>query len=136
MRIVYGTSGTKEWAIEWGDWKLVHGVASTDEEGRKQAGVVLESLVRDGQSLLRNFPQSDLDDDVTITVCAECYQASCWQGIHMCDKATHANIVHVKVRVLRMLRWEHESYWLKSIWSDPTNGASSSGLQRVRRRDG
>ena len=53
------------------------------------------------------------DTDI-ITVCAECFMASCWQGIFMCDKARDADITTKTVAELKKLKLEHPSYWEKS----------------------
>ena len=47
----------------------------------------------------------------TITVCAECLQASCWQGVFMCDRSRSAGVVQRTVEELRELGLENESYW-------------------------
>ena len=36
-----------------------------------------------------------------ITVCAECLQASCWQGIFMCHESKHADVIKKTKRELR-----------------------------------
>lgn len=46
-----------------------------------------------------------------ITVCAECLQASCWQGVFMCDKSRFANIVQKTRAELREQKREHSDYW-------------------------
>ncbi len=46
-----------------------------------------------------------------ITVCDKCLQASCWQGIFMCDEAQMAGIVQKTREELRKLNREHPSYW-------------------------
>lgn len=46
-----------------------------------------------------------------VTVCAECLQASCWQGVFMCQKSKNANIVEKTVAELRALGREHPDYW-------------------------
>jgi len=46
-----------------------------------------------------------------VTVCSECLQASCWQGVFMCDKAKSSGTVQKTRRELRKLGLEHESYW-------------------------
>ena len=45
-----------------------------------------------------------------IWVCANCYQASCWAGIFMCDKAVGADLVRIPKWVARKLGLEHEDY--------------------------
>lgn len=46
-----------------------------------------------------------------ITVCDKCLQASCWQGIFMCDEAQTAGIIQKTRKELRKLKREHPSYW-------------------------
>jgi hypothetical protein len=53
-----------------------------------------------------------IKDEDRITVCDNCLQASCWQGIFMCDEARDAGIVVKTVAELRKLKLENESYWL------------------------
>ena len=67
-----------------------------------------------------------LDPDALITVCAECLQASCWQGKFMCDNSKNANIVEITVRSLRILQMENESYWAGSIAARPHPPASAA----------
>ena len=52
------------------------------------------------------------DDDI-ITVCAECLQASCWNGEFMCEKARTAATTTRTVRELRELNYEHPDHWEK-----------------------
>lgn len=54
----------------------------------------------------------EINDSDRITVCDNCLQASCWQGIFMCDEARDAGIVVKTVAELRKLNLENESYWL------------------------
>ena len=46
-----------------------------------------------------------------ITVCDNCFEASCWQGIFMCEKSKNAGIVEKTVDELLELTTEHPSYW-------------------------
>ncbi len=52
-----------------------------------------------------------MKDDDLIPVCDECYMASCWQGMFMCEKSRDAGVIDVSVKELRLLRLEHEQYW-------------------------
>lgn len=52
-----------------------------------------------------------MTDDAIVTVCDQCQQASCWQGIFMCDNARSAGTVEKTVAELRSLNLEHPSYW-------------------------
>lgn len=49
--------------------------------------------------------------DPKITVCNKCLQASCWQGIFMCDNAATAGTVERKVSSLIKRDLEHPDYW-------------------------
>lgn len=53
------------------------------------------------------------DDDRLVTVCDKCLQASCWQGIFMCQDAQNAGTVEKTVRELKALGRENPSYWEK-----------------------
>jgi len=46
-----------------------------------------------------------------IPVCAACLQASCWQGIFLCDESQNADIVYMTTEELTLLNLEHPSYW-------------------------
>jgi hypothetical protein len=52
-----------------------------------------------------------LKDTDKITVCDKCLQASCWQGIFMCDESREAGITEKTVAELRDLNLEHPDYW-------------------------
>lgn len=56
-------------------------------------------------------PQLSPDISVSVTVCDKCLQASCWQGIFMCDEARTAGTVVKTVGELRELNLENEDYW-------------------------
>ncbi len=45
-----------------------------------------------------------------ITVCAECLQASCWQGIFMCHESKHADVIKKTKRELISLGYENQCY--------------------------
>lgn len=51
-----------------------------------------------------------MDEDL-ITVCDKCLQASCWQGIFMCDDSQTAGVVEKTRRELKKLGREHPSFW-------------------------
>jgi len=50
--------------------------------------------------------------DETITVCAECLRACCWQGIFMCDAAQTADITKKTRRELIPLHLESTDYMI------------------------
>jgi hypothetical protein len=52
-----------------------------------------------------------LTDDYKVTVCDRCLQASCWQGVFMCDEAREAGIIVKTVAELRALNREHSDFW-------------------------
>jgi hypothetical protein len=54
---------------------------------------------------------ANLKPEDKVTVCDACLQASCWQGIFMCDEARDAGIVVKTVAELRELKLENEDYW-------------------------
>jgi hypothetical protein len=47
----------------------------------------------------------------TVTVCSNCLQASCWQGIFMCYESDKAGTVEKTREELKQLDLEHPSYW-------------------------
>jgi hypothetical protein len=47
-----------------------------------------------------------------ITMCDQCLQASCWQGMFMCDNAQQAGTVRKRRSTLLKLKLEHPSYLL------------------------
>jgi hypothetical protein len=53
--------------------------------------------------------------DELITVCDKCLQASCWQGIFMCNDSQTAGTVQKTKDELRKLNREHPSYWKTDI---------------------
>lgn len=54
-----------------------------------------------------------------VTVCDRCLQASCWQGVFMCDDARSAGTREVSVVQLALLHREAPDYWFR----DPNTGA-------------
>lgn len=52
-----------------------------------------------------------MSDNDQITVCAECLQASCWQGIFMCYESGNADIVKRTRKELVAMGIEHPSYF-------------------------
>ncbi len=53
--------------------------------------------------------------EVTVTVCAECLCACCWQAEFMCDKARNADITEKTIKELEELNLENPEYWKKDI---------------------
>lgn len=47
----------------------------------------------------------------TITVCAECKCASCWQGLFMCQAAGSVGTVEKTREELEALDYEHPRFW-------------------------
>lgn len=41
-----------------------------------------------------------------VTVCAECFRASCWHGEWLCEESRHADLVDLPVSRLRELNRE------------------------------
>jgi hypothetical protein len=56
-----------------------------------------------------------MSEDDLITVCDACLQASCWQGVFLCDKAQNAGVVQMKRSELRKMGREHPSYWVTDL---------------------
>lgn len=50
-------------------------------------------------------------DTLLVTVCDKCLQASCWQGVFMCDDSQNAGTVEKTKYELKKLNLEHPSYW-------------------------
>jgi hypothetical protein len=50
----------------------------------------------------------------TVTVCASCLKASCWQGEFYCDDYKSAGTVEKTMTELLELDREHWSYWSPS----------------------
>jgi hypothetical protein len=48
-----------------------------------------------------------------VLVCSKCYQASCWQGIFMCDESKNADVIEMPIDVLRSMELESEEYWME-----------------------
>ena len=46
-----------------------------------------------------------------VTVCSECFKASCWHGIFMCESAREASTVEMTRRQLLILDKEHPCYF-------------------------
>lgn len=59
----------------------------------------------------------------TVTVCDACLQASCWQGVFMCERSTGAGTVEKTLPELREMAREHPSWW--DI--DPNTGCARRG---------
>ena len=49
--------------------------------------------------------------EATITVCAECLRACCWQGLFMCDKARNADTTQKTRTELEELALEDPGFW-------------------------
>ena len=53
----------------------------------------------------------DMNERRTVTVCAECLCASCWQAVFFCDDYMHADVVEKTVFELEELGLESPHYW-------------------------
>ena len=51
-----------------------------------------------------------MSDSDLITVCDKCLQASCWQGIFMCQQSQNAGIVQKTRGELLAMNLEHPCY--------------------------
>lgn len=49
-----------------------------------------------------------------ITVCSECFRASCWGGEFMCEGSRHAGTTKKGERELDRLAAEHPSYYAQA----------------------
>jgi hypothetical protein len=49
-------------------------------------------------------------DEELITVCDNCYRASCWHGIFMCDDSDIAGTIELSRRELLRINKEHPDY--------------------------
>lgn len=58
-----------------------------------------------------------MDDTRKVTVCDACSQASCWNGIFMCQESDHAGTVDLTVGELKILDLEHSDYWKPAKFS-------------------
>lgn len=54
-----------------------------------------------------------LKDDWTITVCAACSRATCWQGEFYCEDYRTAGTKEITIAEARRLNRENPTYWLK-----------------------
>ena len=52
-----------------------------------------------------------MEDSKIIVVCDKCLQASCIQGIFMCDESRSAGETTRTVAELKKLGYEHSDYW-------------------------
>ena len=57
--------------------------------------------------------KESIKDTDKIAVCDECWKASCWHGIFMCDAAREADVIFKTAKELRELGLENEDYWHK-----------------------
>ena len=63
----------------------------------------------------------NLTDDTRVVVCAVCRQASCWQGVFLCQAADNSCTAELSVGELRELALENPEYW----HIDPETGVSA-----------
>ena len=62
-----------------------------------------------------------------VTVCNKCFQASCWQGIFMCQRAQNAGTVDMFIEDLMKMGLEHPDHWKQGIGGEPyDNGTGDS----------
>lgn len=54
-------------------------------------------------------------EKLSVTVCAECLCASCWQGMFMCEKARMAGPTQRTGSQLAKLGREHSDWWKESL---------------------
>lgn len=76
-----------------------------------------------------------LKDEWTITVCAKCNCAACWQGEFYCDGAKTASAKEITIREARELNRENPTYWLRDEGIKRRIAASWRTLLRTGQRD-
>ena len=54
---------------------------------------------------------TDKEKNKIVTVCDKCFQASCWQGIFMCQESETAGTVEKSIEELEKLNLENPCYW-------------------------
>lgn len=52
-----------------------------------------------------------MDKNIRITVCDNCFLATCWQGKFMCDEAIESGTIDLPIWVLEKLDLEHPDHW-------------------------
>lgn len=64
-------------------------------------------------SVPQGVPESSLPNvkPRLITVCDKCLQASCWQGVFMCQESQNAGTLQYTETKLKAMNLEHSSYW-------------------------
>ena len=54
-------------------------------------------------------------DKRKVTVCSECFRASCWEGYFMCDLSANAKTIEVPIWILEKLKLESPDYWKEEV---------------------
>ena len=68
-------------------------------------------MPRPSMQTLEEHIKSCPSHPMLITVCDQCFRASCWQGVFYCDKSKTAGTVKKTRRELNEKRLEHPSWW-------------------------
>lgn len=53
-----------------------------------------------------------------ITVCANCYRASCLQGVFLCEEYRTAKVIRCSLKVLSVMNLEHFDYWREEVMAN------------------
>ena len=53
-----------------------------------------------------------------VLVCDNCLQASCWQGMFMCEESRYAGTVEKTIDELKILALEHPCWWDEKSYED------------------
>lgn len=56
-----------------------------------------------------------------VTVCDNCKQSSCWQGLFMCSESRSAGTIDIPLESLLIMGLEHESYLLPYAFEKTPN---------------
>jgi hypothetical protein len=80
--------------------------------GKRPARCVTVTGLPEATQVCCNICGVAMKDDDLITVCAACLQASCWQGIFMCQQSQSADVVQKTRAALKALGRENPCYWM------------------------
>lgn len=114
-RLAQARSLLRECCLGWTDANLPAikaWLSVTDETTRELAPSEAASF---DKALVRSPRRVEWVFDVKVTVCSECFCASCWQGIFYCDKSKEASTTTKTVGQLRALGpLESPEHWFRS----------------------
>lgn len=79
---------------------------------------------------LAAFVANKLEEDRLVTVCDQCYMASCWRGIFRCEGSINAGTVQMPVWHLRELDLEHpDNYAASEDFPEPAPRCNFCGSE-------